>query len=142
MYVVANDRSEKSLLGHLAKNVLTVDTNPTCVITNGWKAYSTKHLAELGYQHVVVKHTEGFKVEEHTTNHIEGIWAEIKPFIKKGINETTYEEAQTWIHYAYWSGGLRKRIVSKVYASYLLPSDNVCSAVFKCDNSLFRYSFY
>lgn len=91
-----NSRDRATLESLIIENVATSEENKTKILSDGWsaytffmknnfflliniqKSYEGSHLTELGYEHEVIVHSEGFGSGERTTNTIESLWHELK----------------------------------------------------------------
>ena len=98
---VVRDRSAPTLLGIIQDHV----EEGTIIYTDGWAAY--RNLTDLGYEHRVIVHEEGFGSGLNTTNHIEGCWSELKQLSHyyrgiQGAGEERWQDVQEYIDLAIW----------------------------------------
>lgn len=85
----------------IQENVATNEENRAKILSDDWSAYN--HLNELGFEHEVIIHNEGFGSDEHTTNTIEPLWHELKNLYDyyKGIHGDA-DYLQQVVNYAIW----------------------------------------
>lgn len=101
VFVVEN-RSAEVLIPIIQANILP----GARIYSDGWAAYS--RLSELGFDHRVVIHEEGFGRGFFTTNHVESLWSQLKFLTKqslgcvKGIGEDKKEGIQNHLDVGIW----------------------------------------
>jgi len=105
--------------------VYTDNQNKTKIYTDGWYAYS--NLAKYDYDHIVVKHIDGFGFGDKTTNHIEGFWGDIKKTIgnDRYANIKEEEDYNMYIATAIWRRNHRDDDLSKCLVNALVTYYNI-----------------
>jgi transposase-like protein/IS1 family transposase len=98
---VVRDRTAATLLPIIQDHV----EEGAVIYTDGWLSYGG--LEDLGYEHRIVIHEEGFGSGLNTTNHIESCWSELKELslYSRGIQgggEDRWEDIQEYIDLAIW----------------------------------------
>jgi len=102
------DRSGPTLLTIIEENV----DQESVIYTDGWAAY--RGLANLGYEHRVVVHNQGFGRGLDTTNGIESCWSQVKRLSDyyrgiQGRGPNALMQIQDYINHGVWLRHVRRR---------------------------------
>ena len=108
--VVGNDRSRNNLLPIIQRHVFTnehmdSDDNDyrTRIYSDGWGAYTTNEIEEMGFLHRRVVH-ENRRGSFHT-NSIESYWSRFKHcthWLNGVHSDEDIESIKDWVAYGYW----------------------------------------